>query len=217
MTDDLRGWLLKRVPGAAVVLAVCGALLTGCGTHTQHAARQRERQRALSAHANAMRKAQTHRQAALTARAATLLQKESPNFNPSPGWVVVRAGREQPYMSSAMVIAVTTPDLKAAHPFGAFTDLKQLSPHGILVWATTTTGHHLPTFTPMRWPPRLASFRLDHRWEGQPAANVQQRLKWGVINGWDVDVRVYFGTQRPDKKLLKEAQAQLDRLVLPHR
>jgi hypothetical protein len=115
-----------------------------------------------------------------------------------------------------MVIAVTTSDLKAAHPFEAFTSLKQLSSRGILVWATTT-GRHLPTFTPMRWPSRLASFRLDHGWEGQPAANVQQRLKWGVVNGWDMDVRVYFGTQRPDKKLLEDAQAQLDRLVLPHR
>jgi hypothetical protein len=137
-----------------------------------------------------------------------------PTFKPVPGWVVVRAGREQPYMSSSMVIAVTTHDQKAARPFGAFTSLKRLSSHGILIWAMTI-GRNRPTFTPMHWPPRLASFRLDHAWEGQPAPNVQQRLKWGVVNGWDMDVRVYFATQHPNQKLLAEAQAQLDRIVLP--
>lgn len=69
----------------------------------------------------------------------------------------------------------------------------------------------------MQWPPRLSAFRVDHGWEGQPAANVQQRLKWGVINGWDMDVRVYFGTEHPNKQLLRKAQAQLDRLILPSR
>ena len=152
---------------------------------------------------------------AASARSSTVSLKP-PNFKPAAGWAVVRVGREQPYMSSSMVIAVTTADLKAARPFGAFTSLKRLSSRGILVWAMTI-GRNRPTFTPMQWPPRLASFRLDHAWEGQPEANVQQRLKWGVVNGWDMDVRVYFATQHPDKKLLAEAQAELDRIVLPPR
>ena len=115
-----------------------------------------------------------------------------------------------------MIVTVTAPDVAAVHPFAAFTSLKRLSPTGILVWAMTI-GRNRPTFAAMQWPPRLSSFRVDHGWEGQPAANVQQRLKWGVINGWDMDVRVYFATQHPGKKLLHEAQAQLDRLVLPTR
>jgi hypothetical protein len=147
------------------------------------------------------------------ARSSTVSTK-SPNFKPAAGWVIVHAGRDQPYMSSSMVIAVTTPDRSAAHPFGAFTSLKKLSSRGILVWALTI-GRNRPTFAPMQWPPRLSGFRLDHAWEGQPAANVQQRLKWGVINGWDMDIRVYFATQHPDKKMLERAQAQLDRIVLP--
>jgi len=69
----------------------------------------------------------------------------------------------------------------------------------------------------MQWPLRLSTFRVDHGWEGQPAANVQQRPKWGVVNRWDIDVRVYFATQHPDKQLLRKAQAQLNRLVLPSR
>jgi hypothetical protein len=30
-----------------------------------------------------------------------------------------------------------------------------------------------------------------------------------------MDVRVYFATQHPDKKMLERAQSQLDRIVLP--
>ena len=115
-----------------------------------------------------------------------------------------------------MVVGVTTRDAAAAHPFAVFTSLTRLSKHGILIWALTI-GRNRPTFAPMAWPPRLSSFRVDHGWEGQPAANVQQRLKWGVINGWDMDVRVYFATQHPDRQMLREAQAELDRLVLPSR
>lgn len=150
---------------------------------------------------------------AASARSSTVSTRP-PNFKPASGWVIVRAGRRQPWMSSSEVIAVTSRDVEAAQPFGALTSLKKLSSRGILVWASTI-GRNRPTFIPMQWPPRLSSFRLDHAWEGQPAANVQQRLKWGVINGWDMDVRVYFATQHPDKKLLEQAQAQLDRITLP--
>ena len=75
MTDELRA---KRVPSTAIVLAVCGAMLTGCGAHTHHATESKDQgkqQRALSARAYALRKAQAERQAELAARAATLLQK----------------------------------------------------------------------------------------------------------------------------------------------
>jgi hypothetical protein len=49
----------------------------------------------------------------------------------------------------------------------------------------------------------------------QPAPNIQQRLRWVRIKGWQLDVRVYFATQHPSKRLLAEAQAELDRLMLP--
>jgi hypothetical protein len=137
-----------------------------------------------------------------------------PSMQRAAGWVIVKRSRSQPWISSSMIVAVTAGDVSAVHPFAAFTSLTRLSPRGILVWAMTI-GRHRPTFAPITWPPRLSSFRVDHGWEGQPAANVQQRLKWGLINGWDMDVRVFFATQHPDKQLLQKAQAELDRLVLP--
>ena len=81
----------------------------------------------------------------------------------------------------------------------------------------TTAGRGAPTTTYARasWPLRLSTFRVYRGWEGQPAANVQQRVRDAAVGGWHLDVRVYFATQHPDKELLKEAQAQLNRLRLP--
>ncbi|MHB8469943.1 MAG: hypothetical protein ACYDCH_09340 [Gaiellaceae bacterium] len=58
-------------------------------------------------------------------------------------------------------------------------------------------------------------FRLDHGWEGQPLPRIQQRLLWIDAGGWRLDVRVYFGTQHPSKRLLAAVQAELNRLTLP--
>jgi hypothetical protein len=100
--------------------------------------------------------------------------------------------------------------------FNLFVGLKRLSSSGIVIWAIDA-GRGGPTrvFTKTRWPPKLGSFRLDQSWEGQPAANVQQRLRWATVAGWHLDVRVYFGTQHPTKATLAKAQAELNRLTLP--
>lgn len=154
---------------------------------------------------------------AATASSARDATPPAPHFHAAAGWLIVKPTRaEQPGSWRSMVVAVTTRDVAAAHPFEVFTSLTRLSKNGILIWASTI-GRNRPTFAPMHWPPRLGSFRVDHGWEGQPAPNVQQRLKWGVIDGWDMDVRVYFGTPHPNEQLLRRAQSQLDRLVLPTR
>jgi hypothetical protein len=49
----------------------------------------------------------------------------------------------------------------------------------------------------------------------QPHTRIQQRLRFVVVRDWHLDVRVYFGTQNPDRKLLDDAQAELNRLLLP--
>jgi hypothetical protein len=94
--------------------------------------------------------------------------------------------------------------------------MRRLSPSGVLVWASTI-GRGRRGFPRMAWPPRLASFRVDRGWEGQPAPNVQQRLRFGSVGRWDLDVRVYFGTQHPGRRLIGLAQAELRRLRLPRR
>jgi len=118
-------------------------------------------------------------------------------------------------VASRMVVAVTARDASTQQPFSPFARFKRLRPDGIIVWATTL-GHGGPTTFPrVGWPLRLSKFRLDRGWEMQPAPNIQQRLRGVRVRGWDLDVRVYFATQRPGRRLVGKAQAELDRLLLP--
>jgi hypothetical protein len=104
----------------------------------------------------------------------------------------------------------------ALAPFDFPQNLLRLSPGGVFLWAMTA-GRGGPNYTFERsgWPLRLSSFRVDRGWEGQPAGNVQQRLRWVAVGGWRLDVRVYFATQHPSKRLRRTAQRELDRLLLP--
>jgi hypothetical protein len=117
-----------------------------------------------------------------------------------------------------MVIAVTTDDVAVLRPFAPFVGFKRLRPRGIIIWATTigrVTTSPFPALPRVSWPLRLSAFRIDRGWEGQPAANIQQRLRAVSVHGWNLEVRVYFATQHPDRKLLAETQAQIERLLPP--
>lgn len=154
---------------------------------------------------------------------ASLAPPAPPRLRPAPGWTSIRSllvsvspRRSEPAASQATVIAATAAGAPRLAPFALFNSLTRLRRGGIVVMATTI-GRHRPSFhfARARFPLRLSSFRVDHGWETQPVANIQQRLRAVNVGGWDLDVRVYFATQQPDRKLLAEAQAELDRLRLP--
>ena len=125
---------------------------------------------------------------------------------PAPGWLVDR-------VSPSFVVATT--EAPVVRPFALFGSFRRLSRDGIVVWVVTI-GRNRPNF-PARsqWPPRLPSFRVERGWECQPETRIQQRVWVAAVHGWDLDVRVYFGTQRPPPRLRALAQAELDRLRLP--
>jgi hypothetical protein len=101
-------------------------------------------------------------------------------------------------------------------PFGVFDGLKKLDGSAALIWATTSgRAGHPYTFKRAAWPPRLGDFRVDHGWKLQPSVRIQQRLLAIAVGGWNLDVRIYFGTQHPSKPLLASVQAELNRLTLP--
>ena len=140
-----------------------------------------------------------------------------PAFRASPAWVTVTTGPTNPTLPPPQVWAITARgNVSALRPFDLFNGLRALSRDAILIWASTS-GRGGPTrvFTRAKWPLRLSTFRVDRIWEGQPRPRVQQRLRWASVNGWRLDVRVYFATQHPNKRLLRAAQAELDRLLLP--
>jgi hypothetical protein len=133
------------------------------------------------------------------------------SFRTAPGWLVAQAGADNP----SLVVAVTTRDAAAVYPVALFGSFKKLSPGGILIWADTVGRGRKDFPAAAAWPPKLTSFRVDHGWEGQPAPNIQQRTWVRSVHGWDLDIRVFFATQRPGPALQTRAQAELDRLRLP--
>jgi hypothetical protein len=130
----------------------------------------------------------------------------------------VTTGATDPAQESPSVFAITPirTNLSALVPFGVNSGLKVLEANAALIWATTTgNAGHPYTFKRAAWPPRLHDFRLDHSWEAQPLPRIQQRLIWFTVSSWNLNVRVYFGTQHPNKLLLAFVQAELNGLTLP--
>jgi hypothetical protein len=143
-----------------------------------------------------------------------------PRFRASPEWVTVTTGPTNPATMHALhpqVWAITSRgNVTALRPFDLFDGLGELSRDAILIWAQTS-GRGGPTrnYTRAPWPLRLSTFHVDRRWARQPRPRVQQRRRLASVNGWRLEVRVYFATQHPNKRLLRAAQAELDRLLLP--
>lgn len=137
-----------------------------------------------------------------------------PSFRVAVGWWTLSTGPTTTIAPEVWVASDRGTDQEAL--FNLFVGLKHLTPAGIVIWASDMgKGGPMSVFTNTRWPLKLGSFRLDGSWKGQPAANVQQRVRWASVAGWHLDVRVYFGTQHPTKATLAKAQAELNRLTLP--
>jgi len=154
---------------------------------------------------------------------ASVMSPPPPRVRAAHGWVVIPSllvglspRRTAASASRSSLVAVTAGDAARLGPFDLFESLTRLRRTGIVILATTI-GRHRPgfRFPSSRFPLHLGSFRVDHGWEGQPAANVEQRVRLVNVGIWDLDVRVYFATQSPGSRLLAHAQAELDRLVLP--
>lgn len=140
-----------------------------------------------------------------------------PAFRPAPEWWTLTTGPTNATGLEPQVWAITArSNVAALVPFDLFNGLRRLNRDAVLIWASTSArGGPTRVFTRATWPLRLSAFRVDRTWEGQPAPNVQQRLRWASVGGWRLDVRVYFATQHPSKRLIGAAQAELDRLLLP--
>jgi len=145
-------------------------------------------------------------------RAATALPP--PSFRPAVGWWTLSTGPTSAIAPEVWAASDRGTDQEAL--FNLFVGLKRLSSSGIVIWASDMgKGGPTSVFTKTGWPLKLGSFRRDQSWKGQPAANVQQRVRWASIAGWHLDVRVYFSTQHPTTATLAKAQAELNRLTLP--
>ena len=141
-----------------------------------------------------------------------------PSFRPSSAWLSLTTGSSNSLEATEPSVWVLTArsNTAALAPFDFSRNLLHLSRDAIYISAGTAgRGGPDRNFQRARWPLRLSGFRVDHGWEGQPAPNVQERLRWAAVGGWRVDVRVYFATQHPSRPMLRTAQRELGRLLLP--
>jgi hypothetical protein len=141
-----------------------------------------------------------------------------PSFRPSSAWLSLTTGSSNSLEATEPSVWVLTArsNTAALAPFAFSRNLLHLSRDAIYISAGTAgQGGPNRTFQRAGWPLRLSGFQINRGWEGQPARNVQQRLRWAAVRGWHLDVRVYFATQHPSRQLLRTAQRELDRLLLP--
>jgi hypothetical protein len=158
--------------------------------------------------------------APLTAEAQDSDTLSPAGIRSSPGWLTVTTGRTRASQHQPpQVFAITArPTPGALIPFDVNRGLENLSADAAVLWVSTMgRAKGEPVFKHVSWPPRLVDFRLDRGWEGQPLPRIQQRLAEIAVRGWNLDVRVYFGTQHPGRQLLAAVQAELNRLTLPVR
>lgn len=140
-----------------------------------------------------------------------------PGVHSTASWISDSSGPRDPSQALPQLFLVTSaPARPRPHlPLNIFGGLRELAPTGALIWASTASRGHYDHFKYAAWPPRLAAFRTERAWEGQPEGRIQQRLWWSTSRGWSLDVRVYFGTQHPSPALVVAVQSELDRLTLP--
>lgn len=137
-----------------------------------------------------------------------------PSFRPAAGWWMLTTGPTSRIAPETWVASDRGTDQEAL--FNLFVGLRRLTPYGIVIWASNEGRGEANTTYPLSGLPlQLHRFRIYRAWKGQPAGNVQQRLLDVSVLAWHLDVRVYFGTQHPDKATVAKAHAELNRLLLP--
>src|SRR5205823_11692194 len=102
-------------------------------------------------------------------------------------------------------------------PFQPGETVKALPPDGVVAIASegpAGTGPN-PNFPPRPLPLQVSDADVRLSWEGQIAPNVPEYVLWRQVDGWNLDVRLYFGTLHPDPATLAAAQEELNRLSLP--
>jgi hypothetical protein len=154
-----------------------------------------------------------------------------PWFEPAEGWSSATTGTVDPDndWETPLTWAANGPiapeDLDFARDTGALFShppetLRSLGPGDVFMQAAIINPGGAPA-DPTEAAPAddlplsLADADVRRTWEGQVAENVPEYLFWRTVDGWQLEVRVFFGTLDPSADVLATAQSQLERLRLP--
>jgi hypothetical protein len=138
-------------------------------------------------------------------------------FLPERGWSVVQTARRATLSQEAIAIAANVPispdDAADRLPYSTMLTLPK---DGVVMMASFTARGD--EFRDQHYPVRALPFRLRDAVPGliqvRAKSPLSQYRVHGGVGGHNVDVTVYFGTQRPSRTLFTAAQRQLDRLVV---
>ena len=96
-----------------------------------------------------------------------------------------------------------------------FETLKRLPPSGIVIFVGAYSRPPYGHFPPGSLPPQLGDADVRAAWESQPNPDTPEYLILRYVNGFNLETRVYFGTQSPSEEQAARAQGELNRLELP--
>lgn len=148
-------------------------------------------------------------------------------FFPEPGWYALQSSARATVTSPANAMASNVPfhpddDVQGSAESSAlpYATLLSLPPNGVVI-TTTFTLREGQIWLDAAYPPTTLPLKLtDAAPENLFGEQVRPEEPLGhqslraAVNGHNVDLHVYFGTPDPPSSLRREAQRQLDRLVV---
>lgn len=147
-------------------------------------------------------------------------------FVPAPGWFALQPPTRSPSDRPAVAMAANVPfdseDVVngLAEPSSLpYSTLLSLPPRGIVIVATFIAAAGEP-WSSARYPTRRLPLRvrdaihyIEYGTQIRPDQPLGQYQLRATVDGWNVEVNVYFGTPRPSERLENTAQRQLDSFV----
>ena len=142
-------------------------------------------------------------------------------FLPEAGWSVVQAGGAPSSAQAAQAIAANVRLSPEDDPEGLpYATLLSLPERGVVIVATSSRwpSEYGPRHPTLRLPLRLRdAMPMEYGVQVRPGRPLGQYELRGTVDGQDVVVNVYFGSERPDRSTLAATQRQLERLVVASR
>jgi Penicillin-insensitive murein endopeptidase len=145
-------------------------------------------------------------------RAAT---GEEFRFAPAEGWYSTSTGLHPEAPREPAAVASTIPIEEPEVGDLPLDTLKDLPPGGVIIFAGAGPRPPYGHFPLGSLPPQLEDADIRAAWEGQTNTDAPEYLILRYVNGFNLETRVYFGTEAPSTEQTRRAQDELNRLELP--
>ena len=153
--------------------------------------------------------------ASRVSRGERVAMGEQFRFSPAEGWYTNSTGLHPATPQTPAATASTIPIEEPVVGELPFETLKRLPKSGVIVWVGADPRPPWGHFPAGSLPPRLGDADVRAGWEGQTNPNAPEYLILRYVNGFNLEARVYFGTQHPSDEQASRAQEELNRLELP--